>query len=128
MRRVEGAGADTILVVDDDALVRRSVALILEQHGYRVLAASCSAEALEVARQHGARLALIILDVSMPGLNGPELGRHLVDLKIGAKQLFVSGFSADALSHANAVSADTLLQKPFSQDALLERVRELMPN
>jgi eukaryotic-like serine/threonine-protein kinase len=120
-------GPDTILVVDDDDLVRRSIAKILERNGYRVLAASGSSEALDVARQHGARIALIILDVLMPGLTGPELGRRLYDLNLPAKMLFVSGFSPESIQIEEAqVAAESLLQKPFSQAVLLERVRSLM--
>jgi eukaryotic-like serine/threonine-protein kinase len=120
-------GPDTILVVDDDDLVRRSIAKILERHGYRVVAASGSVEALNVAREQGARIGLVILDVLMPGVTGPELGRRLYDLNLSAKLLFVSGFSPESIPLEEAhVAAEMLLQKPFSQTALLERVRQLM--
>jgi signal transduction histidine kinase len=120
-------GPDTILVVDDDDLVRRSIAKILERHGYRVLAASGSVEALDVAREHGARIGLVILDVLMPGVTGPELGRRLNDLNLSAKLLFVSGFAPESIPIEEAqVASEMLLQKPFSQTALLERVRQLM--
>jgi DNA-binding response OmpR family regulator len=112
-------------VVDDDDLVRRSIAKILERHGYRVLAASGSTEALTVARQEGARIALVILDVLMPGVTGPELGRRLGALNLPAKLLFVSGFTPESIP-VEQVTADMLLQKPFSQSTLLERVRQLM--
>jgi signal transduction histidine kinase/CheY-like chemotaxis protein len=120
---------DTILVVDDDDLVRRSIAKILERNGYRVVAASGSSEALDLARKQGRRIALVILDVLMPGLTGPELGRRLAPLNLAAKMLFVSGYSPEKIQieHAN-VAADMLLQKPFSQAVLLERVRQLMPS
>ncbi|MBX3228077.1 MAG: protein kinase [Labilithrix sp.] len=124
-----GAPPDTILVIDDDDLVRRSIAKILERNGYRVVAASGSAEALDVARTQGARIGLVIMDVLLPGVTGPELGRRLGDLLLPAKLLFVSGFSADSAPIEDAnVSAEMLLQKPFSQIALLERVRKLMPS
>lgn len=120
-------GPDTILVVDDDDLVRRSIAKILERHGYRVVAASGSNEALDVAREQGARIGLVILDVLMPGVTGPELGRRLYDLNLSAKLLFVSGFSPESIPIEEAhVASEMLLQKPFSQTALLERVRQLM--
>lgn len=118
---------DTILVVDDDDLVRRSIAKILERNGYRVVAASGSVEAIDVARQQGRRIALIILDVLMPGLSGPELGRRLSNLNLGAKMLFVSGFAPESIQIEEArVASELLLQKPFSQAVLLERVRQLM--
>ncbi len=124
---VRSDGPDTILVVDDDDLVRRSIAKILERNGYRVLAASGSAEALSVAREQGQRIALVILDVLMPGVTGPELGRRLDALNLGAKVLFVSGFSPESIPIEEAqVAAEMLLQKPFSQTTLLERVRQLM--
>ena len=84
-------------------------------------------EALTVAREQGARIGLVILDVLMPGVTGPELGRRLYDLNLSAKLLFVSGFSPESIPLEDAqVAADMLLQKPFSQTALLERVRQLM--
>jgi signal transduction histidine kinase/tetratricopeptide (TPR) repeat protein/predicted Ser/Thr protein kinase len=120
---------DTILVVDDDDLVRKSISKILERHGYRVVAASGSSEALDVARTQGRRIALVILDVLMPGLTGPELGRRLSHLNLAAKMLFVSGYSPESISVEDVnVAADMLLQKPFSQAVLLERVRRLMPS
>lgn len=122
-------GPDTILVVDDDDLVRRSISKILERNGYRVLAASGSTEALDVAKEHGRRIALIILDVLMPGLSGPELGQRLSLLNLRAKMLFVSGYSPGSLQISEArIGAEMLLQKPFSQAVLLERVRQLMPS
>ena len=120
-------GPDTILVVDDDDLVRRSIAKILERNGYRVVAASGSVEAMNVAREQGERIGLIILDVLMPGVTGPELGRRLYDLNLSAKLLFVSGFAPESIPLEDThVAAEMLLQKPFSQTALLERVRQLM--
>src|SRR5262249_55553855 len=120
-------GPDTILVVDDDDLVRRSIAKILERNGYRVLAASGSTEALTVAREQGARIALVILDVLMPNITGPELVGRLYDLNLPAKLLFVSVFTPDSIPIEEAnVAEDMLLQKPFSQTTLLERVRQLM--
>ena len=118
---------DTILVVDDDDLVRRSIAKILERNGYRVLAASGAAEALDVACSlQSKRIGLVIMDVLLPGTTGPELYRRLKDL-MAAKILFVSGFSAESSMMEEAeVTADMLLQKPFTQSALLERVRELL--
>jgi FixJ family two-component response regulator len=69
----------------------------------------------------------VILDVLMPGVTGPELGRRLSALDLPAKLLFVSGFTPESIPIAQAhVTADMLLQKPFSQTTLLERVRQLM--
>jgi signal transduction histidine kinase/CheY-like chemotaxis protein/tetratricopeptide (TPR) repeat protein len=127
MAEVKTDGPDTILVVDDDDLVRRSIAKILERHGYRVIAARGSDEALDLVEQQGARIALVILDVLMPGISGPELGRRLSERKLPAKLLFVSGFSPESIPFDDAkVAAHMLLQKPFSQTALLERVRHLI--
>jgi len=118
---------DTILVVDDDDLVRRSISKILERNGYRVVAANSSNEALRVVSEQGGRIGLVILDVLMPGTTGPELGRRLYDLNLPAKVLFVSGFSPESIPiEDHQVAAEMLLQKPFSQNTLLERVRQLM--
>lgn len=118
---------DTILVVDDDDLVRRSISKILERNGYRVVVANSPNEALRVVGEEGDRIGLVILDVLMPGTSGPELGRRFGDLKVPAKLLYVSGFSPETIPFEDAqVAADMLLQKPFSQTTLLERVRQLM--
>jgi eukaryotic-like serine/threonine-protein kinase len=128
-RPAQQSAPDTILVVDDDDLVRRSIAKILERNGYRVVAASGSVEALDVAREQGSRIGLVILDVLMPGVSGPELGRRLFELELPAKILFVSGFAPESIPlEEGQVSADMLLQKPFSQSTLLDRVRQLMPS
>jgi DNA-binding response OmpR family regulator len=107
--------------------VRKSTARLLERHGYRVLAASGSVEALDVAREHGSRIGLVILDMLMPGVSGPELGRRLKDANLSAKLLFVSGYTTESipLEQAN-LATEMLLTKPFSQTTLLERIRQLM--
>lgn len=126
-RAVDAGGPDTILVVDDDELVRRSIAQALERSGYRVVSVSDSSKALSVAETQGARLALVILDVLMPGLTGPELGRKLTALALPAKILFVSGFSPETIPSDSPLGDGVFLQKPFSQTTLLEKVKELMP-
>ena len=92
-----------------------------------MVAANSSNEALRVVSEQGGRIGLVILDVLMPGTTGPELGRRLYDLNLPAKLLFVSGFSPESIPiEDHQVAAEMLLQKPFSQNTLLERVRQLM--
>ena len=117
-------GSETILVVDDDASVLESIRGLLQRGGYRVFTAGGSDAALDLVAQRGAEISLVILDVQMPGMSGPELGRRLADLHVPAKLLFVSGYAPETLGAA--VSAEMLLQKPFSNADLLGRVRTLL--
>ena len=117
---VHGVSPSMILVVDDDAAVRDVTRALLEQGGYRVLTATGSADALRFARTKGTEIALVIMDVHMPEMSGPELGKRLADLNLPAKVLFVSG------AYLDDEPSPLHLHKPFSSDALLGRVRTLL--
>ena len=119
--------SETILVVDDDSLLGESIKRILQRDGYPVLMASRADEALELTRERGAEISLVILDVLMPEISGPELGRQLRALPTPPRLLFVSGFAPECLPpYAADVLDEAFLQKPFSGNALLARVRELL--
>lgn len=119
--------SETILVVDDDSLLGESIKRILQRDGYPVLMASRADEALELTRERGAEISLVILDVLMPEISGPELGRQLRALPTPPRLLFVSGFAQECLPpYAADVLDEAFLQKPFSGNALLARVRELL--
>jgi PAS domain S-box-containing protein len=115
----------TILLVEDDNLLRMATKEILEAKGYRVLAASAAVEAIGVCsgEEH---IDLLITDVVMPGMDGTELSRCIADLRPGLKVLFMSGYTSDTVVH-HGVAEDELnfIQKPFNSRALLQKIRDI---
>lgn len=119
-------GGGTILLVEDDALVRRVTHAMLTRLGYRVLAASGARDAGELIR--GEReVALLMTDVVMPHTSGPELAQELTRQRPGLKVLFVSGHGADILGERGVLSSGVCyLQKPFTEGELAEKLREVL--
>ncbi|MBI3461983.1 MAG: response regulator, partial [Planctomycetes bacterium] len=120
-------GTETILLVDDESLVRGLIRRILEAHGYCVLEAGDGAEALHVSRQHSGRIHLLLTDVVMPEMSGTELARLLQEVKPETKVLFMSGYTDDAVTrHGGLEPGRPFLQKPFTSDVLTRTVRETL--
>jgi two-component system cell cycle sensor histidine kinase/response regulator CckA len=120
-------GNETVLLVEDSDALRKLAGSLLEQNGYYVLSAASGAEALELAQRRPGRIHLLLTDVIMPGMNGKVLADHLVPLRAGLKVLFMSGYTRSAIADHGALESGThLLQKPFSEEALLEKVREVL--
>jgi len=111
-------GTETILLVEDEAVVRQLTTTMLEASGYRVLAAATPHEALAVEEPYD----LLVTDVVMPGLSGPELWQRLRAEGRPAAVLFTSGYSAAVVGDGDGLPGD-LLEKPFSADELARRVR-----
>jgi CheY-like chemotaxis protein len=117
-------GTETILVAEDEPLVRRVIRASLERAGYSVLEATDGAEAVELFRGNRERVRLCVLDVVMPGLNGQEALRAIQRLEPGARALFVSGHAADILTAQGLEEGGaTLVAKPVAPDDLLRAVR-----
>jgi DNA-binding NtrC family response regulator len=119
--------AATILVVDDDRSVLGIIEQALRMAGYRVLAADCGRNAIELYQNAGEPIHLLLTDVIMPDLTGPvvaeRLRRHQPDLQV----LFISGFhDADMVQRFVTAKGFTLLPKPFTIDALLRVVGEAL--
>jgi CheY-like chemotaxis protein len=124
---VPARGTETVLLVEDEDMVRRMTREVLEGAGYRVLEASSGFEALRMSAGHGGRLDLMLTDVVMPGMSGRELAERLAPVRPGMKVLYMSGHTDDAIFHHGVTQAGTgFLQKPFTPDALERRVRELL--
>ncbi len=120
-------GTETVLVVDDDAGVRRIVALLLAHKGYAVLEASSGAEALALLRDHAGPLHMLLTDVVMPAMGGGELAKAVRAQRPGIKVLFVSGYSDDVLVERGLADATaTLLHKPFKAEVLTRTVRDVL--
>ncbi len=121
-------GSETVLLVEDEPLVRGLALRLLTQQGYGVLEASNGEEALRVAQEHaGEPIHLLLTDVVMPRMSGKELADHLKSLRPGIKVLYVSGYTDNAIVHHGVLDPDThFLQKPFSHRTLSHKVREVL--
>jgi PAS domain S-box-containing protein len=126
--RAAPAGGATVLVVEDDPLVRNVTVRVLRGAGYDVLVAGAGAEAIELAARRTGPIDLVVTDVVMPGLSGPQVVAALQTSRPGLPALYVSGYPADALARRSVVddAAVELLPKPFTAAALLERVRAIV--
>jgi CheY-like chemotaxis protein len=120
-------GTETVLVVEDEATVRRIVRTSLEAAGYKVLEARSGPEALETARRHSGEFHLAITDVVMPEMNGREVAERLRREHPGLRVLFMSGYTDDETVRLGIVETGVaFLQKPFSPRALARKVREVL--
>lgn len=120
-------GTQTILLVEDDALVRKFSVLALEQYGYRVLKASDGEEALSLAAAHVGRIDLLVTDVVMPGMSGLQLAEAMCIRLPQMKVLYLSGYTDDAVArHGVSFSDMAFLQKPFTPAVLAAKVRAVL--
>jgi CheY-like chemotaxis protein len=116
-------GTETVLVVEDNDAVRELVRRTLQQRGYTVLEASNGDEAIDLVAR-GAHPRLLLTDVVMPGLSGPNLAARLLQQNPRMRVLYMSGYSQDATAaHGTTWGGVPLLQKPFTPSQLAERVR-----
>ena len=127
---VEGAvagGTETILLAEDNEMVRKLGHTILQRAGYTVLEANDGTDAVELFKSHAGRIDLLLLDVVMPVMGGREAYEHIRALHPGIPTLFSSGYSENAI-HTGFVLHDglTLIQKPYSSSALLRAVRSVL--
>jgi len=117
-------GSGVILVVDDEELVRRMATITLEHLRYTILQAGNGQEAIEVFQRNASQIALVILDLSMPVMNGVECLRRLKSIKPDVPVLLSSGFSeAEAASRFQSAGAASFLQKPYTARHLAELVK-----
>jgi PAS domain S-box-containing protein len=120
-------GGETILLVEDSDRVRKLVKRYLEKHGYTVIDAPSSIDALRRAKRHEGDIDLLVTDVVLPKMDGHELAKRLNRLRPGTKVVYMSGFLDDALSRHGLVANDiVLVQKPFAPPALLREVRRML--
>ena len=121
------AGAETILLVEDEDVVRRVSREILQGKGYTVLEANCGLEALRLSEAHEGPIHLVMSDLVMPGMSGRETVAELVRRRPDIRVLFVSGYTQEAVMQRQILDPSTVfLQKPFSAAGLAESVRETL--
>ena len=120
-------GSETILLVDDDAAVRRIARISLETQGYRVLEAGGGAEAIRVASEYAGVIHLLMTDVVMPAMSGRQLADALHSSRSGLKVLFMSGYTDDAvMRHGILEGTKHFLQKPFAPLGIAKKVRAVL--
>jgi CheY-like chemotaxis protein len=120
-------GSETILLVEDEELVRELMVEVLEGRGYELLAAANGAEALAICEQHEGRIDLMVTDVVMPGMSGVELAAQARQVKPDMEVLYLSGYTNSALVAHGALGAEGhFLEKPFEPDDLARKMREIL--
>lgn len=120
-------GTETILVVEDEEQILALAQRILAQHGYTVLAAQTPDAALNLAARYQGTIHLLIADVIMPGMNGKDLRERLTAKLPALKSLFMSGYTADVISHHGILAPEVhFLQKPFTIRTLTAKVRQVL--
>jgi CheY-like chemotaxis protein len=120
-------GTETVLLVEDDAAVRALAGHLLREAGYTVIEAASGRDALRAADGHGAPVRLLVTDVVLPGMGGRELAARFRAAHPGARVLFMSGYTDDAVVRHGVLAAEAaFLQKPFTAAGLAHKVRETL--
>ena len=120
-------GTETVLLVEDESMVRRMARQVLELNGYHMLEASGAQEAIEICGQYDMTIHLLLTDVVMPQMGGKELSDKIRTLRPQIKVLFMSGYTNDAIVHHGVLDRNVaFLQKPFVPSALAHKVREVL--
>ena len=120
-------GSETVLLVEDEEIVRDLGVRILERLGYRVMQAGNGDAAISLAREYVERIDLLMTDVVMPGMNGRELASRLTRIHPETRVLFTSGYTDDAIVHHGVLDEGvSFIGKPYTPSALAKKVREVL--
>jgi two-component system, cell cycle sensor histidine kinase and response regulator CckA len=118
---------ETLLVVDDEEMVRRLAARMLVTLGYRVLEARDGHEAMQVLQRAAQRVNGVLTDVAMPGIGGRQLGQTIAECWPQIRVLYMSGFPARRMVNEGALDpTHPFIQKPFTSEQLGRKVRDLL--
>ena len=116
-----------VMVVEDEPEVRDYAATVLTNYGYKVIKANNAVEALQFSEREHEHIDLVLADVVMPGVSGPEMSSRLKALRPGIKVLYMSGYTADKIAHHGVLDPETdFIQKPFTPSQLSSKVREML--
>jgi PAS domain S-box-containing protein len=120
-------GSETLLVAEDEDLVRELITDVLTLSGYKVIATRNGPEAIRAYEHCGGAVDLLVTDMIMPNMNGVELMKRLTEIRPGIKVLFMSGYSGESLTHQSMIEEGiAYLQKPFSLESLNRGVRDVL--
>ncbi len=119
-------GSETVLLVEDEDVVRALARRVLEQRGYTVLECRNGHEAIGLAETHEGDIDLLLTDVVMPGMRGHEVADRVAATRPEIRVVYMSGYADEALLGRAAEGGSHLLEKPFSNDALARKVREAL--
>ena len=120
-------GNETILLVEDEPMILNMTTKMLERLGYLVLSASTPGEAICLASEHAGEIKLLITDVIMPEMNGRDLAKNLLSIYPDLKRLFMSGYTADVITHHGVLdNGVNFLQKPFTSNDLAAKVKSII--
>jgi two-component system, cell cycle sensor histidine kinase and response regulator CckA len=124
---IPSSQGESILIVEDELVILNMTKIMLEELGYFVLTASTIDEARQKIETHAGKINLLITDVIMPEINGRELAKQLIELSPDLKVLFMSGYTADVITHRGMLNDDVcFISKPFSMNDLATKVREAL--
>jgi CheY-like chemotaxis protein len=119
-------GRETILLVEDEPMILELSETMLEGLGYKVIIAGTPGEAIRLAQEHGGQINLLMTDVIMPEMNGSDLARSLLFLFPDIKLLFMSGYTANVITHNGVLDEGVnFIQKPFARKDLAIKIREI---
>ncbi|QEM67109.1 PAS domain S-box protein [Geobacter sp. FeAm09] len=123
---VAGIHAATVLLVEDNRMVMELVKELLEGHGHVVYAADTPEAAIAIARDKGRSINLLVSDVVMPQMNGPELRECLAEFIPGLKVLYMSGYANNVIVHGGALEEISFIAKPFTTEAFMKRMSQVL--
>jgi nitrogen-specific signal transduction histidine kinase len=118
----------TILLTEDDEGLRLAYFKMLQRNGFEVLTAQNGSEALAICKQHESPIALLLTDILMPGMSGPELAHNALQLRPEMRVLFMSGYAGEALDEIahDLPQPIQLIQKPFGKSALIAKIKSIL--
>ena len=120
-------GKETILIVEDETEVLRLTSRILTSKGFKIIEANSPGEAIQICRKRGDSVDLVLTDVIMPNMSGPELVTEIMKQFPEIKVLYMSGFTADIIAVNSIISSDVpFIHKPFSLKSLIDKVSEIL--
>jgi DNA-binding NtrC family response regulator len=118
---------ETVLLLEDEDLVRSAVQRILKSRGYRVLATRTPEEARDACESHRGEIDLLLSDVVLPGVSGPDIAKELVSLRPNLKVVFMSGFTDHGIVRQGLLDPGVhFIQKPFAPAVLAKKVRAVL--